>query len=184
MVNKFFLDREDTVLIIIDFQEKLSAKMKYGKEVLHNIKVIVETCKILNIPVILTEQYPRGIGPTEKDITGILPEHKPVTKMSFSCYRENNFVTELEKLKKKSVIITGIEAHICVLQTTLDCMKAGYYVHVLRDCVSSRTKFNWETGLKLMRDAGVVISSTEIAVFQLLKESGTEEFKKIHPFIK
>lgn len=184
MIDRFFLDRENTVLIIIDFQEKLSSKMKYSREVLGNIKTLVETCKVLNIPVIVTEQYPRGIGPTEKELTEILTEYKHITKMSFSCYGEKAFVQELENLKKKSLIIVGIEAHVCVLQTALDCIKAGYYVHVLRDCVSSRAKSNWEIGLKLMRDAGVVISSTEIVVFELLKESGTKEFKKIHPFIK
>ncbi|HPZ08037.1 MAG TPA: hydrolase [Candidatus Eremiobacteraeota bacterium] len=184
MSNKFFLDRENTVLIVIDFQEKLTSKMKYAMDVSGNIKTLIESFKILDLPIILTEQYPEGIGHTEKGIIEVLPEYKPVIKVTFSCYREKTFLEELERCKRKTLLLVGIETHVCVLQTALDCIEAGYDVHVLRDAVSSRSKSNWETGLKLMRDAGIVISSTEIAIFQLLKEAGTKEFKAIHKFIK
>ena len=184
MADNFFLDLENTALIIIDFQEKLSLKMKHRKRILENIKRLIAASKILNFPLILTEQYPKGVGPTEKDIVDMLPEYKPLEKTSFSCCRDEQFTEELKKLEGRSLVLVGIEAHVCVLQTALDCLKAGYRVHVPSDGVASRSKLNWETSLQMMRDAGVVITCTETVIFQLLKKSGTKEFKELLPYIK
>jgi nicotinamidase-related amidase len=184
MIEKFFLERNNTIFVIIDIQEKLSSKMKYRTSILNNTIKLINSCKILNIPIIVTEQYPKGIGQTEKEIIEHLPEYNPILKMTFSCYGEENFRDALNGAKKSNIIIAGIEAHVCVLQTALDCIKAGYNVHVIKDAICSREESNMETAIKLMFAGGAVISSTEIAIFQLLKECGTEEFKKIMPFIK
>jgi len=184
MSDKFFLDLEDTLLVVIDFQEKLTSKMKYREKIMENIKRFIAASKILNFPFLITEQYPKGIGHTEKEVIDFLPEYKPLEKVYCSCYRDEGFLGALERSGRKSLILVGIEAHVCVLQTSLDCLKAGYTVHVPSDAVSSRSKHNWKTALDMMRDAGVVVTSTEIAIFQLLKKSGTKEFKDMIPYIK
>jgi len=184
MGDKFFLDREDTLLIVIDFQEKLTAKMKHREKIMDNIKRLIKASKILDLPLILTEQYPKGIGPTEKEVIDELPEYRPLEKIYCSCYRDEGFFGELSKAGRKSLLLCGIETHVCVLQTALDSIKGGYNVHVVSDAVGSREKFNWKTGIELMRDAGAVITSTEIVLFQLLKKSGTKEFKEMLKHIK
>ncbi|MFO0753734.1 MAG: isochorismatase family protein, partial [Thermodesulfovibrionales bacterium] len=135
-------------------------------------------------PVILTEQYPKGLGPTVSEIREILPSAAPVEKMSFNCCEEPSFMREIKYIERKTLLLAGMEAHICVLQTCLSLLRDGFTVHVIRDAVCSRTKANWETGLAFMHDAGAVITSTETVLFQVLKKAGTEDFKAISQRIK
>lgn len=132
---------------------------------------------MLAIPVVLTEQYPKGLGPTVEKIRQALPEHRPLEKLTFSCCDEPTFLDAIRKLNKKTLIVTGMETHICILQTGISLLREGFNVHLVQDAGCSRTKGNW-------RDAGAVITCTETVLFQLLKIAGTEEFKAVSKRIK
>ncbi len=181
---KFMLDKNDTVLLIIDIQDKLAAVMKMKDQVVKNCLHLIELAKMQGIPVVVTEQYPKGLGRTVPEIQAAFPSYKPIEKVAFNCCGEPSFLAEIKKLGKKKVIVTGMETHICVLQTSLGLLQEGLDVHLVRDAVCSRTKANWETGVEFMRDAGAVMTCTETVLFQLLKVAGTEDFKKISQRIK
>jgi nicotinamidase-related amidase len=183
-MEKFFLDKNNAALVIIDIQEKLAAVMKEREKVVNNCLHLIEIAKLLNIPIVLTEQYPKGIGRTVEEIRKALPEYKPVEKLTFSCCDEQAFPEEIRKLNRKTIIMTGMETHVCILQTCIGLLRDGYNVHLVKDAVCSRSKENWKTGVEFMRDAGAVITGTETVLFQLLKISGTEEFKAISKRIK
>jgi nicotinamidase-related amidase len=183
-MDKFFLDKENTVLAIIDIQEKLAAVMNDRNEVVKNCLHLIELAKMLNIPVVITEQYPKGLGSTANEIRDALPSYQPIEKLTFNCCDEPAFLNKIKQLNKKSVILTGMETHVCVLQTCTGLLKDGFNVHIVKDAVCSRTKENWHTGIEFMRDAGAVITCTETVLFQLLKIAGTEEFKTMVRRIK
>lgn len=183
-LDKFFLDKEDTVLLIVDIQEKLAAVMTEKDKVVRNNLHLIELAKMINMPVMVTEQYPKGLGPTVADIKNALPFYRPVEKMTFDCCGQPPFLEELKEHNKRNVVLTGMETHICVLQTCIGLLKGGINVHIVQDAVCSRTRENWKTGVEFMREAGAVVTSTETALFQLLKVAGTEEFKKISQRIK
>jgi len=132
----------------------------------------------------VTEQYPKGLGRTVPELQSAIPEYKPIEKVAFNCCNEPAFLSEIKRTGRKKVIVTGMETHVCVLQTTVSLLKDGFIPHVVQDAVCSRTEENWKTGIEFMRDAGAVITCTETALFQLLKVAGTEEFKKISQRIK
>jgi nicotinamidase-related amidase len=182
--GKYFLSREDAVLVVVDIQERLAVVMSEREKVVRNTLHLIETAKLLRIPVILTEQYPKGLGPTVQEIRDALPSCKPVEKLTFSCCGEPSFVKALASTGRKKVILCGMETHVCVLQTCIGCLKAGYAVHAVRDAICSRTKENYRTGIEFMRDADAVITGTETVLFQLLEKAGTEEFKTIAKRIK
>src|SRR5512147_403718 len=181
---KFVLNKEDAVLLIVDIQERLAVVMKEKDRVVRNCQHLIELAKMIDIPVVVTEQYPRGLGRTVPELQSVLTEYKPVEKISFDCCCQPAFMQELTGHTRKTVIIAGMETHICVLQTCVGLLKSGMNVHVVEDAVCSRTAENWRTGIEFMRDAGAVVTCTETALFQLLKVAGTEEFKKISQRIK
>ena len=183
-LDKFFIDMEDTVLLIVDIQEKLAAVMAEKDKVVKNNLHLIELAKMINMPVMVTEQYTKGLGPTVAEIRNALPIYRPVEKMTFDCCGQPSFLEELKEHSKRNVVLTGMEAHICVLQTCIGLLKGGINVHIVQDAVCSRTGENWKTGVEFMREAGAVVTSTETTLFQLLKVAGTEEFKKISQRIK
>ena len=183
-IDNFFLDKEDSVLLIIDIQERLAVAMKERDKVVKNCQHLIELAKMINIPVMVTEQYPKGLGRTVPELQSAIPEYKPIEKVVFNCCNEPAFMSEIKKRGRKKVIVTGMETHVCVLQTTASLLKDGFIPHVAQDAVCSRTEENWKAGIEFMRDAGAVITCTETALFQLLKVAGTEEFKKISQRIK
>jgi isochorismate hydrolase len=183
-VSNFILDKDDSLLLIVDIQERLASVMKYREQVSKNVILLVGLSKMLNIPVVVSEQYPKGLGHTVAEIKETLPVYAPAEKISFDCCGEQGFVSAIKKHGRKKIIVTGMESHICVLQTVLGLLGSGYVPHVVSDAVCSRTKENWKVGIEMMRDAGSVITCTEAALFQLLKEAGTEEFKAISKLIK
>jgi nicotinamidase-related amidase len=183
-MDKFFINKDDSVLVIIDIQDRLASVMDVRDQVILNCSHLIELSRIMDIPIVLTEQYPRGLGQTVKEIRDILPVYKPIEKLSFDCCDERPFLEEIKGLQRKNIILTGMETHICVLQTCLSLLKEGYNVHVVKDAVSSRKKENWMAGLEFMRQAGSVITCTETVLFQILKIAGTEEFKAISKRIK
>ena len=181
---KFHLDRKKAVLVVVDIQEKLAVVMKQRKKTVNNCLHLIEAAKLLNIPVIVTEQYPKGLGPTVKEIANALPAYEPLEKVTFDCCRGEGFLEKIASLKKKQVILTGMETHVCVLQTCLSLLKEKYNVHLVSDAVCSRKKEDFLTGREMMRDAGAVITCTETVLFQLLEKAGTPEFKEISRRIK
>jgi nicotinamidase-related amidase len=183
-VDRFMLEKGDVVLLIVDIQERLATVMEMRDPVVGNCVYLIELAKMLEIPVVVTEQYPKGLGPTVEPIRGALSSYRPVEKVAFGCCGEPSFLAELDRLGRRKVIVAGMETHICVLQTVLGLIEAGYVPHVAADAVCSRTKENWSTGLEMMRDAGAVITCTETVLFQLLKVAGTEEFKTVSRMIK
>lgn len=184
MVERFFITSEDSLLLIIDIQVKLAEVMDVKDKIIENVDHLIELAKLRNIPIVLTEQYPKGLGQTVERIRNSLPVYKPFEKLSFSCCNENTFFDLIKSFNRKRIVVTGMETHVCVLQTSLDLIKEGFYVHVVQDAVCSRAKQNWKIALEFMRDAGAVITSTETVLFQWLKVAGTEEFKKIIKRIK
>lgn len=183
-VDNYLLDKEDAVLLIVDIQERLAVVMKEKDRVVKNCQHLIELAKMINLPIVVTEQYPKGLGRTVPELRDAIPDYLPIEKIAFNCCGEPAFAAEIRKLGKKKVIISGMETHICVLQTTTGLLKEGFVPHVVQDAICSRTEENWRTGLELMRDAGAVVTCTETVLFQLLKAAGTEEFKKISQRIK
>jgi nicotinamidase-related amidase len=172
------------VLLIVDIQDKLAAVMKDRDAVVRNNLHLIELAKMLGMSVMVTEQYPKGLGTTVPEIRDALPRYQPIEKMTFDCCGQPAFLGTLKSHAKKTVILTGMETHICVLQTCVGLLQGGINVHVVRDAVCSRTEENWNTGIEFMRDAGAVVTCTETVLFQLLKIAGTEEFKAISKRIK
>jgi nicotinamidase-related amidase len=183
--DTFFLDRNKAVLAVIDVQEKLCRAM--DPEVLAaltaNTTILLEAAKELGLPVIATEQYVKGLGETLEVLKSQLSA-PALEKMTFSCCGDENFVNALKATGRTQVIVTGMETHVCVLQTVLELLDAGFTVHVVRDAVMSRHKKNWKTGLGVMAAAGAVVTSTEAALFQLLKVAGTDEFRKLSKLVR
>ena len=183
-MSKFSLDKENSALLIVDVQERLAPAMKVRDEVIGNCIHLLELAKMLNIAVVVTEQYPKGLGLTVPEIRAALPAYLPVEKLTFSCCGEPKFQDEIKKLDKKTLILAGMETHVCVLQTCIGLLNDGFNVHVVSDAICSRSKKNWKTGLEYMRDAGAVITCTETVLFQLLRVAGSEEFKAISKRIR
>lgn len=182
-MEKFMLDKDDSLILVIDIQERLKAAMDQGDRVVKNTKILLEASKLMDIPTIVTEQYPRGLGHTAEDLLEVGEKLEIFEKTSFTgCIEGVN--DRLEELGRKKIIITGMETHVCVLQTCRDLLSKGYHVFIVRDAVTSRTDENYENALEMMRDMGAVISNTEAILFDLLKKAGTEEFKAISKMIK
>lgn len=183
-MEQFFLDRSDTALLIIDIQERLAAVMKMKDTVIENCLHLVELCKMFSLPIIVTEQYPKGLGPTVEPIRRALPDYRPIEKMAFSCCDESSFMDMVRRMNAQTLVVAGMETHICVLQTSLGLLREGYRVHLVTDAVCSRTKQNWKVACEFIRDAGGVLTCTETVLFQILKVAGTEEFRAISKRIK
>lgn len=184
MIDKFIINKDEAVLVVVDIQEKLAAVMSENEKVVSNCLHLIEASKLLHIPILVTEQYPKGLGPTVKEIRDALPSYEPIEKLAFSCCGEPAFLRALESTGKKRIILCGMETHVCVLQTCLGLLKEEYDVHVASDAVCSRSKENRKTGVEFMRGAGGVITCTETVLFQLLDRAGTEEFRIISKRIK
>lgn len=182
-MSKFNLDTKDAVLFIIDIQDRLVKVMKYGKQVIDKTNILISASEELKLPIIYTEQYPKGLGGTVPELQERLRTAKKFEKVNFSAYLEE-VKKELENTGRKKIIITGMETHVCVFQTARDLIENGYDVFIVSDGVCSRTKEDYKNGLSLMRDMGAVITNTETVVFDLLKKAGTPEFKVISKLIK
>jgi nicotinamidase-related amidase len=178
------LKLDDAALGVIDVQGKLARLMHSRTELFKNLRLMIQGAQVLGIPILWTEQYPKGLGPTVPEVSELLSTIQPIAKNAFSCCGEPAFMSALERLGRRQLLVTGIETHICVHQTALDLLDAGYEVQVIADAVSSRTAENRHIGLEKMRDAGVVITSTETALFELMKVAGGPQFKQISQLVK
>jgi nicotinamidase-related amidase len=177
------LKKEKTALLVIDVQDRLMPVIDNKEQVFANVNRLIKGAEILQVPLVITEQYPKGLGNTCSEIE--LPaDAQIIEKMCFSCMLSANVTMHLQHLNVNSLILCGVESHICVFKTALDALKQGYEVHIAADAVSSRTPENKNIALERLRQAGAFIVSTEMILFQLLDEAGTEEFKAISRLIK
>lgn len=178
------LNIEDTIVLVIDFQDRLISATNAETEEEKAVKMI-NAANTLSIPVIVSEQYPKGLGHTSENLRINMPSESIVfEKTAFSLIREENVLEKIAKLNKKQIIIMGIETHICVLQTALELIEKGYEVYLIKDACKSRANEEHLTGINYMQNEGVKILSLEIALFQLLKTSKNEHFKEIQALIK
>lgn len=182
-MNKYYLDREDVCVLVIDIQDRLAPVMKYKDQVIKNTRILLQAAREMDFPVIATEQYPKGLGSTVSEIKDLLDDKYIFPKNSFTAYI-NEVKKVLEDLGSRKIIIVGMETHVCVYQTTRDLLKAGYHVYLVKDALASRSKDNYLNGLDLMREMGGIVTNTETLVFDLLKVSGTPEFKSMSKLIK
>lgn len=178
------LHTEHTLLLVIDVQGKLADLAWRSERLRSNIHVLIEGMKILGVPMLATEQYPKGLGPTVEEIAGALGDAPVIGKNSFSCCGEFKFEVKLNELHKTDILVCGIETHVCVYQTTRDLLDLGYNVHLVTDAVSSRTEDNWKLGIEKCKSLGAKMTGTEMALFEMLRKSGTEEFKAISKLVK
>lgn len=183
-----FLNRDEAVLLVVDVQERLVPaihKELYPRS-LKNMQIMIEAAGTLGLPIVLTEQYPKGLGRTVPEVLKALEGKgcRLFEKLSFSCARDEGFLAAISGLNRRQVIIVGMETHVCVYQTSVDLRRAGYSLFILDDAVSSRFLHNYQSGLQALRDAGCTVVSTETAIFELLKVAATPEFKLVSSLIK
>lgn len=183
----FSLSRADAALLVVDVQERLAAAMPETtlKQAVRNIVNLLEAAKTLGIPVLATEQYPKGLGPTVADVGAALAgATAPIAKTEFSCAANPAVVEAIVQSKRRQILVCGMEAHVCVFQTVRDLFERGYQPHVVADAVTSRTEENRQAGLRLMERLGATVTTTETAIFDLLGRAGTPEFKKMSALLK
>ena len=180
------LEAEQCALIVVDLQEKLLPPIWEKERLVRNVQLLIRLAGILKIPALVTTQYAKGLGNTVPDIASMLPDTQPIDKLMFSCFGSDVFCSLLKRLpgQRTTVLLSGMEAHICVMQTALGALREGYLVHVASDAVSSRTELNWRIGLDRMRAAGAILSSTEMMIYELLRSSGTPAFRELLPYLK
>lgn len=184
-MTKNRLAREKTGLLVVDVQEKLIQLEDRSAEVLKVIQKVIKGFQILGLPILVTEQYPQGLGSTVAGIKSLLGDNQRyLTKTTFSCLGDNSIKQELQATGLSQWVIIGIEAHVCVLQTAKDLASSGLEPIVLNDAITSRSVYDFSTAIAEMRDCGIRISSAETILFELLADSTAPEFKKISQLIK
>ena len=180
------LEADRCALVVVDIQQKLLPPIFQKEQLVRNAKLLIRASGILKIPAIVSTQYAKGLGGTVPEIASLLPETEAIDKNFFSCFGSDVFCTLLKRLpgNRNTLLLCGMESHICVMQTALAALREGYLVHVASDAVSSRTEWNWKIGLDRMRAAGAVISSTEMMIYELIRSSSSPAFKELLPHLK
>lgn len=180
------LEAEHCALVVIDIQEKLLPPIFRKEELIRNAQLLIRAAGILKIPALVSTQYAKGLGHTVPEVASLLPGTEAVDKTLFSCFGSDVFCSLLKRLpgQRNTLLLCGMESHICVMQTALAALREGYLVHVASDAVSSRTEWNWQVGLDRMRAAGAVISSTEMMIYELMRASSSAAFKELLPYLK
>jgi nicotinamidase-related amidase len=177
---------DDCVLFVVDIQEKLLPPIFNKEQLVRNTQLLIRLATILDLPIIATTQYAKGLGGTVPEIASLLNGAPVYDKLQFSCFGSDEFCGALKVLpgNRNTVLVCGMEAHICVMQTVLGALNRGYLVHVAADAVGSRAESNWQIGLRRMEAAGAVISSTEMMMYELMRASGTPVFKEMLKHLK
>jgi len=185
-VARQLLQADQCALLVVDIQEKLLPPIFNKDELIKNSQLLVRLANILKLPTIVTTQYARGLGVIVPEIASLLANTRPIDKLQFGCFGCNEFRSALKSLpgNRNTVLVCGMEAHICVMQTALGALNDGYLVHVASDAIGSRVRWNWDIGIDRMRAAGAVISTTEMMIYELLRSSGTQQFKEMLPYLK
>lgn len=179
------LGPERTALVVVDIQEKLLPAIHERDRVIRNSLLLLRLASILHLPVVITTQYRKGLGETVPEVRAAAPGVEPLDKVTFGCFADAGFLARLGSLEgRDQLVVAGIEAHICVAQTVLGALDRGYRVHVASDAVGSRTEANRQVGLARMERAGALLSSAEMAIYELLGRSDGEAFKQMLPHLK
>jgi nicotinamidase-related amidase len=180
------LEPEHCKLVVIDIQERLLPPIFRKDDLVANVQLLIRSAIVLKVPIMVTTQYARGLGKTIPEVLSLLPEIEAIDKTQFSCFGSDAFCGVLKRIpgERNTLLLCGMESHICVAQTALAALREGYLVHVASDAVGSRTESNWKVGLDRMRDAGAVISSTEMMIYELLRASSSAAFKELLPHLK
>lgn len=179
--------REQTAIVMIDVQERLFPVMDadHREEVMRNLKILAAVARRLSVPMLVTEQYPKGLGHTLQELKEVLPTAlEPIEKVAFSCWAVETFRTRLTATGARQLVLAGIEAHVCVLMSALDLLAAGYGVQIVADAVTSRTQANWRLAMAYLRQAGAVVTTTETALFQLLRQADSDDFRELARLIR
>lgn len=177
------IDKYKTLAVVVDYQEKMVAAMPDKHETSAQMKRLLEGLTILGVPILATEQYPAGLGPTVSEVKQYLEEDKIAEKMTFSCCGIDAFEEMLDNAKRGQVILMGVECHVCVLQTALDLIANGYQVFVPLETTCSRNEIHRDNALERMKNAGTIVTNVESVLFELMYEAGTEDFKKVRKLI-
>ncbi len=178
------LSRDSSVLVVIDVQENLLPHIHEHDRLLRRLDLLLAAVRTMGIPVVLTEQYPRGLGPTVEKVRQAIPGCDPLSKMEFSCASGPGFADRLAVLKRTQIVLVGIEAHVCVAQSALELAGQGQHVYVVADATGSRRPFDAETAMRRLQSSGVVVTTAEAVVFEWLRRAGGEEFKALQQKIK
>lgn len=176
--------KDSVVALVVDIQERLFPHINGHDELAKNVEILIKGLQALEVPVVVSEQYKKGLGDTIESIETLVDQVPHVEKMAFSCCDEPKLMEKIELSSKRFVILAGMETHICVLQTAIDLLERGYHPVVIEDCVSSRTAANKKTAIERMRQEGVIVSSYESILFELCRYAGSESFKTISKLIK
>jgi nicotinamidase-related amidase len=176
---------EDCIVGVIDMQERLLPPIFERERLVRNSQLLIRLANLLPLPVVLSTQYAKGLGQTIPEIASLLPNVKAVDKLEFGCFGNGEFCSAISVLAgRNTLLLCGMEAHICVMQTALGALNQGLNVHVAADAVSSRTELNWKMGLERMKEAGAVLSSAEMMIYELLSKAGTAAFKEMLQYMK
>ncbi len=180
------LDPEQCALVVVDIQEKLLPAIANKDLLVKNTQLLIRLAGMLKLPIIVSTQYKRGLGDTVPEIASLVSDAIPLDKTEFGCFNNEGFCSAVKTLSgnRTTVLLCGMETHICVMQTALGAMNQGYLVHVASDAVGSRSEWNYHIGLNRMQDAGAVISSTEMMMYELLRSSSSPIFKELLPYLK
>ncbi len=184
MRHSFVARREDSLLLIIDFQSGMLKAMPHWEETATRVNQLSQAAGALGIPVFLTEQYPKGLGNTTPQVLEKIQEPSIMHKEHFSACLEGDFFPLIRGHGRSKIVLVGMETHVCVLQTGLDLIQAGHQVHLAADAVTSRTRENRDIAIEMFRQAGAVITSAEIVIFQWALRANTDEFRRILPIVK
>jgi len=178
------LDKNSSILLVIDVQENLMRIMPRREEVINSVSTLIKGAKILGVPILLTEQYPAGLGCTVKELETLIDTEKVFEKIHFDCCQEEGFRSILKDSGRLQIMVCGSETHICVLQTSISLLRSGYDVYVIADAVCSRNDIDNDTALETLRHFGAIVSTVETVLYQLMKTARGDEFKEVSQLVK
>lgn len=178
------LKKEDTIFVLVDVQGKLARIVHESEKMIENVNRLIQGLRMMGIPIVWLEQYPEGLGPTHEEVAKHLEGLEPISKITFDACKNPDFVQAVEKTGRRQVLLAGIETHICVYQTALGLRSLGYEVQAVADAVSSRTIFNKEIGLDRMKSEGIMLTSVEMVLYELMQAGKGAEFKEILKLLK
>lgn len=184
MRHDFVATREESLLLIVDFQQAMLKAIDSWEKVARKVNQLIRAANILDVPILLTEQYKKGLGETHPEVLREIPSPTVFQKEHFSACLEPDFLPTVQAFRRGKIVVVGMETHVCVLQTCLDLIASGFQVHLVADAVASRVNENREIGVDLLRQAGAVVSSAEIVIFQWARRANTDDFRKILPIVK
>ncbi len=178
------IERDKSCLLVVDVQEKLAPAVSDPADVIRNAGILMRAAARLGVPLVVSEQYPQGLGATVPELRALAPESARIAKLSFSCADDPALRQRIREAQRSLIVIAGLEAHVCVLQSALGLQQAGYQIVVVADAISSRTPANRDAALQRLRENGVEVATTEMVLFEWLGQAGTPEFKELSRLIK